>query len=80
LGIPPAQILRKLRMTNGRKELESALPSLWLMRNDLFTSSEVRREYLEALVRESDVSEPEYSIAGLPIPTGDVALPRNIFS
>lgn len=34
--------------------------------------AEVRREYLEALVRETEVSEPEYSIAGLPIPTGDV--------
>src|SRR5258707_164622 len=27
-----------------------------------------RREYLEALVREAAMSEPEYSIAGLPIP------------
>jgi hypothetical protein len=34
--------------------------------------AEVRREYLEALVRDSEVTEPEYSIAGLPIPPADV--------
>lgn len=27
-----------------------------------------RREYLEAIVRESEMIEPEYSVAGLPIP------------
>ncbi|HYX25308.1 MAG TPA: hypothetical protein VFC23_14225 [Thermoanaerobaculia bacterium] len=31
--------------------------------------AETRREYLEALVRESELSEPEYSVAGLPIPS-----------
>jgi hypothetical protein len=34
--------------------------------------AEVRREYLEALVRESEIVEPEYSIAGLPIPPAHV--------
>lgn len=34
--------------------------------------AEVRREYLEALVRESEMIEPEYSIAGLPIPPAHV--------
>ena len=34
--------------------------------------AEVRREYLEALVRDSEVTEPEYSIAGLPIPSAQV--------
>jgi hypothetical protein len=34
--------------------------------------AEVRREYLEALVRDSEVTEPEYSIAGLSIPPADV--------
>ena len=33
----------------------------------------VRRDYLEALVRdESEVAEPEYSIAGMPIPPAHV--------
>jgi hypothetical protein len=31
-----------------------------------------RREYLEALVREVAMSEPEYSVAGLPIPPAHV--------
>jgi hypothetical protein len=34
--------------------------------------ADVRREYLEALVRETEMTEPEYSIAGLPIPPAHV--------
>ena len=34
--------------------------------------AETRRAYLEALVRESTVSEPEYNVAGLPIPPAHV--------
>lgn len=34
--------------------------------------ADVRREYLEALVREAEMVEPEYSIAGLPIPPAQV--------
>ncbi len=30
--------------------------------------AEVRRDFLEALVREAELIEPEYNIAGLPIP------------
>jgi hypothetical protein len=34
--------------------------------------AEVRREYLEALVRQVEVIDSEYSIAGLPIPPAHV--------
>ncbi|HKV09826.1 MAG TPA: hypothetical protein VJ725_16910 [Thermoanaerobaculia bacterium] len=34
--------------------------------------AETRRDYLEALVGETELSEPEYSIAGLPIPPAHV--------
>jgi hypothetical protein len=34
--------------------------------------AEVRREHLEALVREAEIIESEYSIAGLPIPPAHV--------
>ena len=34
--------------------------------------AEVRREYIEALVGETEMPEPEYSIAGLPIPDAHV--------
>ncbi|HEV7515589.1 MAG TPA: hypothetical protein VGR07_04750 [Thermoanaerobaculia bacterium] len=34
--------------------------------------AEVRRDYIEALVRETEVAEPEYNIAGLPIPAAHV--------
>lgn len=34
--------------------------------------AEVRREFLEALVREVEMTEPEYNIAGLPIPPAHV--------
>lgn len=34
--------------------------------------AETRREHLEALVRDAELSHPEYSIAGLPIPPAHV--------
>jgi len=34
--------------------------------------AEARRDYFEALVRETEILEPEYSIAGLPIPPAHV--------
>ena len=30
--------------------------------------AETRRRYLEALIRETEIVEPEYSVAGMPIP------------
>jgi hypothetical protein len=34
--------------------------------------AQARRDYLDALIRQSDLPEPEYGVAGLPIPPAHV--------
>lgn len=55
------------RFKNQPELIWRAAEPIWFER-----FAEVRRDYLEALVRQTEPSEPEYAIAGLPIPPAHV--------